>query len=144
MELINQLKTDAQQALKAGNQVRVRVLRYLISLLEKEAVRQGEGFDQVAALTVLQKEMKQKQEALKIFQQAGRQDLVAEQEEEIKILAQYLPQMMSREEIEVIVRQLIQTENLVDFGQIMKRVMSKLKGKAEGQLVAEVVRQLLA
>jgi len=143
MELIEKLKTDARTALKSGDQFRVRVLRYLIALLEKEALRQGGRFDQKAALATLQKEMKQKQETLKIFRQAQRQDLVEEQEKEIAILAQYLPQMMSRQEIEKLVKKVIEEEGMIDFGRIMGRVMAEVKGRAEGKLVAEVVRQFL-
>jgi len=143
MELINRIKSDIREAIKQGKRRRAEVLRYLLSLLEKEEIRLGEKFDQGAALAVLQKEMKQKEEALAMFRQASRQDLIKEQEEEIKILSQYLPKMMSRDEIKALVEKVIKQEGVLDFGRIMGKVMPMVRGKADGKLVAEVVRELL-
>lgn len=143
MKLVEQIKNDVRRAIKQGKRQQAEILRYLLSLLEKEEIRLGEKFNQEAALRVLQKEMKQKEEALAVFRQANRQDLIKEQEEEIKVLSQYLPQMMSRKEIRALAERVIKKEGISDFGKVMGKIMPLVQGKAEGKLVAEVVRELL-
>jgi len=143
-QLISKIRQDANQALKAGESQRYQALKYLLSLLQNEEIRLGDKFGENEALAVLQKEMKRKKEALESFKKAGREDLVAQEEEEIKILSQYLPKMMTREELEKWVRGVIKDKGITDFSQAMKEIMPGLKGKADGKMVSEVVKKVLS
>lgn len=89
MDLIDNLKKDIHQAVKAGNKSLTNTLKYLLSLLETEAARK-EDFGEDEAIKVFQKEMKSKKEALRLFKKAGRSDLADKEKEEIKILEEML------------------------------------------------------
>jgi len=141
--LIEKIKIDIKKAVKNKQRRRGEILRYLVSLLQNEEIRLAEKFDERAAISVFQREMKRKKEALAIFEQANRKDLVAEQKEEIRILSEYLPKMMTRSEIETLAKEIIKREKTSDFGKIMGRMMTAVKGKADGKLVATVVREIL-
>jgi len=89
--------------------------------------------------------MKKRQESVEAYRQAGREDLARAEEEELKILEEYAPKMLSRDEIAKIVQEVINELNATqkDFGRVMKEVMNRVKGSADGKLVNEVVRELL-
>ena len=141
--MIEKIKIDIKKAVKNKQRRRGEILRYLVSLLQNEEIRLAEKFDERAAISVFQREMKRKKEALAIFEQANRKDLVAEQKEEIKILSEYLPKMMTRGEVETLAKEIIKREKTSDFGKIMSRMVAAVKGKADGKLVATVVREIL-
>lgn len=141
--LLEKIKADAQVSLKQGDRQLTDILRYLVSILQNEEARSTGDFDDKLALSVLQKEMKKKQEALSMFEKAGRDDLVKEQKKEIEVLSGYLPAMMGEEEVEAVVRKIVDQENGADFGQIMGKAMGELKGKADGQLVSTIVKKVL-
>jgi len=143
MGLIEKIRIDIRKAVKNKQRRRGEILRYLISLLQNEEIRLAEKFNEQAALSVFQKEMKRKREALAIFKRVKRKDLVADQKEEIKILSEYLPKMMTRGEIETLVKEIIKKEKTLDFGRIMGKMMATVKGKADGKLVAMVVGEIL-
>ncbi len=139
MNVINKIKDDIHQAMVAKDKSLTGSLKYLYSLLQAEEARGGD----FQPVKVLQKEMKSKKEALRLFQQAGRLDLVEKEKNEIKILQKYLPKMMTREEIEAVVEEVISTLDKPEFGQIMGTVMKKIGDKADGALVTEVVKKKL-
>ena len=96
---------------------------------------------------VLTKQAKQRRESLAEYTKAGREDLAEQEKYELDIIESYLPQMMSREEIEVLVKQAIVdtgASSPKDMGQVMGKLMPQVKGKADGRLVNEVVREQLA
>jgi uncharacterized protein YqeY len=87
-----------------------------------------------------------RQESIIEYRKGGREDLVAEEEAELAILQDYLPKQLSREEIEVEARKAIRdidAEGPQDMGKVMKPLMAKLRGRVDGRLVNEVVRELL-
>lgn len=143
-KLTLKIKEDANGALKLGENQRYQVLKYLLSLLQNEEIRLGEKFNQEAAILTLQKEMKGKKEALEAFKKGERKDLIAEQEEEIKILSKYLPKMMTEKELTGLIKELITEKQLSDFGQVMREIMPQIKGKADGKMVSEVVKKVLS
>lgn len=141
--IIEQIQEDAKKSLKKGEKTRVGVLRYLLSLLQSEEARLNRKMAPEEALALLQKEMKKKKEALSMFRQGKRDDLVREQGEEIEILSEYLPEMLGREEIEEIVREIVGAEPSLNFGQVMGKTMAQAKGRAGGKIVAQVVKEVL-
>jgi uncharacterized protein len=137
--LMKKIKNDAQKAMKSGEKDLSDSLKYLYSLLQAEEAR-GSDFD---GLKVLQKELKNKKEALKMFKKGGRQDLADKEKKDIKILQRYLPEMLSEKEIENIVSDVADKVDQPDFGKIMGQVMSKVKGRADGSKVSKVVKRHL-
>jgi len=92
------------------------------------------------------KEAKKRQEAIEAYQQAGRQELAAKESKELDILSKYLPQELSGEEVEKVVKETINeigTVSQQDFGRVMSKVMEKLKGKVDGSKVAQAVKKLI-
>jgi uncharacterized protein len=137
--LMKKIKNDAQKAMKSGEKDLSDSLKYLYSLLQAEEARDSD-FD---GLRVLQKELKNKKEALKMFKKGGRQDLADKEKKDIKILQRYLPEMLSEKEIENIVSDVADKVDQPDFGKIMGQVMSKVKGRADGSKVSKVVKRHL-
>ncbi len=142
MDLINKLKEDIHQAVKKGDKSLANSLKYLLSLLQTEAARKKD-FDEKEAVKTLQKEMKSKKEAFKLFKKAGRKDLSDREKEEIKILEKYLPEMMTKDEIKKIVKEVVNNADELEMGKIIGQVMARVKGKAEGSQVAEIVKEMI-
>lgn len=141
--LLEKIKSDIKQSLKSGNKERLKTLRYVLSLVEKKELVNNQALDDVGVLVVLQKEMKNKKESLALFEKAGRDDLITELKNEIKILSGYLPKLMNKEDIQNLVQKTINDTDSKDFGQIMGQVMGKVNGRADGKLVAQVVKEEL-
>ncbi len=147
MAMGDALMADLQAAMRAGNAPRRDILRMLRSELHNEEVARLQPLDEEAEIQVLQREAKKRQEALEMFRQAGRQDLVDKTEADLAVIAEYLPEPMGPEEIEALVRQAISASGADDIrqmGQVMKIVMPLVKGKADGKIVNETVRRLLS
>jgi len=141
MLLKGKLQTESKEALKAGDKARVSALRFLISLLDKKEMQLPPGeMTEAEALAVLQKELKNKNEARAIFEKAGRSDLVEESDYEISVLEKYLPEQMSEEGVEKVVIEVLTNNKEANFGQLMGMVMAKLRGKADGAVVAKVLK----
>ncbi len=141
MLLKGKLQIESRDALKAGDKAKVSALRFLISLLDKKEMQLPPGeMTEAEALSVLAKELKNKNEARAIFEKAGRSDLVEESDYEISVLEKYLPEQMSEEGVEKVVVEVLSDNKEANFGQLMGIVMAKLQGKADGAMVAKVLK----
>lgn len=137
---------DLKQAMKERNEIKTRVLRLLSSAIKNfEVEKMSPATDEEIGKLIL-KEMKKRQESILAYKNANREDLALEEEKELEILKEYAPKMLSEEEIREIVKKTIDELNATpkDFGKVMKEVMSKLKGRADGSLVSKVVKELLS
>lgn len=115
--------------------------------LAAEQVEENSMLSEGEALGVVQRLVKQRQDSIAEAQRAGRQDVVAAEQAELAILEVYLPRQMSREEIEAAARMVIARVGASgprDMGKVMGPLMAELQGRADGKLVSEVVRALLA
>lgn len=147
MSLAEKLKTDLNQALKSGEGLKIETLRGLLAAIhnreiELRGTRQEEGIDDEDVLNVLTKEAKKRKEAGQIYAEAGRTDLAEKESKELEIIKDYLPPEMSADEIEAIVRRMVE-EGATDFGQVMGRAMKETKGRAEAGTVKEIVERVL-
>lgn len=139
----NQIKQEAVEAVKSGDSKKANSLRYLVSLIEKRELQLPLGeFDESEETKVLQKELKNKEEAKEMFIKGGRADLVAEQEAEIEWLKKYLPKDMSEVEIKEIVKKIVSQKGN-NFGIIMGEVMREIAGRAGGEIVSKIVKEEL-
>ena len=151
MRLKEQLQHDLKEALRAGDERRKRVIRMALAEITNAEIQQGmqsgeTELDEGEVIAVLQKQAKQRQEAIDELEQVDRPDLLAEEREELAILEEYLPEQLSREEIVAEARRVIEETDATgmrDMGPVMGRLMSKLKGQADGHIVNQVVRELL-
>ena len=155
MNLKDQLNADLRDAMRAGEDVRKSTLRMLITAVRNaEIPPEGSGataarieLDDEGVLNVVRKEVKQRRDSIDLYNQASRSDLAAKEEAEVAVLATYLPQQMSRPEIEVVARTIIErlgATGAADKGKVMPAVMAELRGKAEGRDINAVVSELLS
>jgi uncharacterized protein len=148
MTLKEKIVEDMKAAMKGGQTRRLETLRSLkAGMQEKEIALRPKEMTPEDELGVVMSAAKRRKESIEMFQQGGREDLVAQETEELGIIQEYLPQQLGRPEIERIVREAISQTGAVsagDFGKVMPLVMKQLKGKADGKLVQDIVKALLA
>lgn len=145
--LRQKLSDDLKQSIRGGDKIRRSVLRMVIaSILNAEKARKTD-LDDTDTLGIVAKEAKQRRESIEAFKQGNRQDLVAQEEVELAILTEYLPRQMTREEIIVAARQVIEgigAQGSGDKGKVMSKLIAQLKGSADGREINTVVTELLA
>lgn len=147
MALKDQLASDLKSAMKAGDAFKVGVLRLLNSALQNKSIElrgQGkeEGLADGAVLQVLEKEAKKRRESIALYRQGGREDLASQEEKELRLIEAYLPAQMSEAEIRAAVENL-RAKGALDFKTLMKAAMRELKGKAGGEAVSKIVKELV-
>ncbi|GFP22441.1 uncharacterized protein HKBW3S06_01669 [Candidatus Hakubella thermalkaliphila] len=139
---------DMQNSLKKGDKIRLSTMRLLLSEiknLEKEKRISDLSDDDV--LSVVRREIKRRDQALEEFRKTDRKDLVDKEERERQILEEYLPVQLSQEELEAMVRRVIQetgASSSREMGKVMGRMMQEVKGKADGKRVRQIVERLLS
>lgn len=143
-----QLTDDLTAAMRASDEVRKSTLRMLISAINMAEVAGSERkeLSDEQVMQVISKQVKQRKESIDEFGKAGRQDLVDKEAAELKVLEAYMPPQMARDEIEAEVRKAIAevgATSQADKGKLMKVLMPRLSGKADGREINEVVTQLL-
>ena len=135
-----------KQAMKSGNTVARDTLRMLIASIKNTEIAKQSSLDESDILGIIAKEIKKHQESIDAFKKGNRTDLAAKEEAEMAILQSYMPEQMGKDEIVAMVRQVISeigAKGLTDKGKVMQQVMPKLKGKADGKEINEVVTELL-
>ena len=152
MTIKKRLEDDLKEAMKARDELRLNCLRMLKSkILEKEvSLRAKEGKDyQLSDEEVIQvasSYAKQRRDSIESYRQGGREDLAAKEEKELAVVEDYLPQQLSRDEIVEIVSGAVEesgASSAKDMGAVMRIVMPRVKGQADGKLVNQIVRELL-
>ncbi len=141
MAIADQIKTDLQGAMRAGEKQRVGALRLVLSELQK-AVKDGSDDE----LAVLRRERKRRLEAAKAYREAGREDLAGAEETEGQLIGAYLPAELSEPELQAIVEQAVResgAQSVKDMGQAMKQAMAAVDGRADGKRVSGLVRASL-
>ncbi|MGP4080415.1 GatB/YqeY domain-containing protein [Pseudalkalibacillus sp. R45] len=147
MSLLDRLNQDMKQAMKNKEKQRLTVIRMVKSSLQNESIKLGHELNEEEELTVLSREVKQRKDSLQEFKKAGREDLVENLRQEIAILNEYLPEQLSEEEVNQIVKETIEQVGATskqDMGKVMGAIMPKVKGKADGGLVNRLVQQNLS
>lgn len=142
------LTDDLKQAMRSGDKVKSSVIRLLMAAVQNAeiAARQTTLGDQ-EILGIIAKEVRQHKESITAFKQGNRDDLVAQEEAEMAILKEYLPQQISREEITAAAKKVISetgAQGLGDKGKVMSQLIPRLKGRADGREVNEIVTGLLS
>ena len=146
MTLKEQLRLDMADAMRAGDKEKRDTIRLLLAAIKQIEIDGQLSLDDAGVQTVLAKQAKQRRESIVDYERAGRADIVDLEKAELVIIESYLPQMMSREEITEVATQTIAdlgADGPKDTGRVMGSLMPQMKGKADGRLVSEVVRELL-
>ena len=146
MSLLSRLNDDLKLAMKAKEKTVLQVIRMIKASLQNEQIKLGRELTADEELTLLSREMKQRRDSLAEFEKATRDDLVEKVVAEIAIVEKYLPTQLTEEEIRQIVASVIEDTGVTStqaFGQVMGKVMPQVKGKADGNLVNEIVKEQL-
>ena len=144
--LKQKLETDLKQAIRAKDDVRRSVIRLVMAAIKNAEIAKRATLNDTDILGVLAKEAKQRHESIEAFKQGNRPDLVAQEEAELAILQEYLPEPVSREEIIAEARRVITevgAQGPRDKGKVMPQLITKLKGRADGKEINAVVTELL-
>jgi hypothetical protein len=147
MTLLEKLNQDMKQAMKNKDKHTLSVIRMVKASIQNETIKFGKDtLSEDEELTVLSREVKQRKDSLQEFKSAGRDDLVEKTESELNILQEYMPKQLSNEELEKIVQSTIEEVNATskkDIGKVMSAVMPKVKGKADGSQINNIVQKQL-
>jgi uncharacterized protein YqeY len=146
MALFQKINDDMKAAMKSGDKARLEVLRFTLASLnpaqKEKALKDPQAMlSDEEVITILQKEAKKRKDSIELFKQGKRDDLVAKEEGDLKVIYEYLPQELSREEVVAMVTA-AKAGGANDFGSIMKEVMKSAKGRTDGKMVGDVIRDV--
>jgi len=147
MSLLQKIDDDLKAALKASAGLKVSVLRMAKSALKYRQIDKGSDLSEEDIIAVLNSLAKQRRESIEQFSKAGREDLAEKESQELSILQSYLPEQLSAEEVDAIIAEAIRESSAVgvgDMGKVMRLVMPRLKGAADGKAVNNRVKELLS
>ncbi|MFN7325624.1 MAG: GatB/YqeY domain-containing protein [Chitinophagales bacterium] len=148
MTLEQKIGKDLVVAMKAKDEVALRGIRAVKSaLLLAKTDGSGQEIDEAKEVQILQKLVKSRQESYDIYMKNGRDELAKIEQEEIEVIRKYLPKMMEGAELEAVIREIIQTlgaTSAKDMGKVMGAANKQLAGKAEGKMIADMVKSLLS
>lgn len=147
MTLSEQLNEDMKQAMRNQDKFKLSVIRMVRSSIKNQEIDLKRILDDHEVLDILTREIKQRKDALTDFEKAGRDDLVENLHKEVAIIAAYMPQQLTEEEVKAIILETIQevgASTKADMGKVMSALMPKVKGRSEGKLVNHLVQQQLS
>lgn len=148
MSLLEQLNSDMKLMMKKREKDKLVVIRMVKASLQNEAIKlKKDSLTGDEELTVLSREIKQRKDSLREFSKANRLDLVDKVQKEIDILDVYLPEQLSEEELQTIVKETVAetgASSKADMGKVMSAIMPKVKGKADGAVINRLVSEQLS
>ena len=146
MPLLQKLDDDLKVAMKASESLKVSVLRMAKAALKYRQIEKGEVLSDEDILSVLSGLSKQRRESIEQFSKGGREDLAEKERQELSILQWYLPQQLTQEEIDHIIVEAIRESSaggIKDMGKVMRLIMPRMKGAADGKVVSQRVKDIL-
>ena len=146
MSLKERISSELKEAMKAHDTVKVSTLRLINASIKNKEIDERKGLDDEGVLAVLGTAVKQRRESIEQFEKAGRTDLADKEKAELAVIQAYMPAQMGKDEIAAAVKEAIAetgASGQKDMGKVMKALMPKVKGKADGRLVNELVKEML-
>ncbi|HHV27541.1 MAG TPA: GatB/YqeY domain-containing protein [Tissierellia bacterium] len=146
MSLKKSLMEDLKTSMKNKDTLRKNTITMVRAGIKQKEVDERRELDDEDIMDIIAKQLKEKRNAIKEFDRGGRQDLVEQTEKEMEVLLKYLPEQLTEEEVEEIVKAVIEevdAKSMKDMGIIMKNVMPKIKGRADGSVVNKVAKKYL-
>ena len=147
MSLQERLLEDLQDAMRRRDEIRRSTLRLIRAAIQNEEIALQKKLDDAGILRILSTQVRQHQESITEFRRGNRPDLVEKEEAELAIIRHYMPQQLSQEEIAQMAREVIAkigARGLSDTGKVMGQLMPRVRGRADGAQVSQIVTQLLA
>jgi uncharacterized protein len=146
MALREQLSEDMKNAMRARDELRLSTIRMVRSAVKNKDIELKRDLNDQEIVEVVATLVKQRRESIRLFAEAGRDDLVAKEEKELEVLLGFLPQQLSREEVAALVGKIIvecAAQGGKDMGKVMKALMPHVAGRADGKMVSDLVREKL-
>ena len=147
MQLRERLTAEMKEAMKSRDALRLSTIRGVISSVKNRDIELRRELSDAEITETIVTLCKQRRESIRLFKEAGRQDLVDKEEAELTLLMGFLPQQLTREELESLVDKAIAETSATsgkDMGKVMKALLPSVSGRADGKLVSEVVKEKLA
>ncbi|MFN2150325.1 MAG: GatB/YqeY domain-containing protein [Anaerolineales bacterium] len=146
MNTKEKLSEALKDAMRSRDELRKRTVRMALAAIKNAEIDKNAPLDEPAMLAILQKEVKSRYETIEGAERARREDLITEAQNEIAVLEEFLPQPLSAEELEEIVKAAIAEVGATsprEMGKVMQAVMPKVQGRADGKEVNQIVRRIL-
>ena len=146
ISLKERLDVDLKDAMRSKDSIRRTVLRTIISEIRNAEIAKQEALDDEGVLVVMTKQAQQRRDSIEAFKSASRSDLVESESAELKIISGYLPEQLSEDEIEVVITEVIsqvEAKGSSDMGKVMKEIMQRVRGRADGKMVSAIVTSRL-
>ena len=146
ISLKERLDGDLKDAMRSKDSIRRTVLRTIISEIRNAEIAKQEALDDEGVLVVMTKQAQQRRDSIEAFKAASRSDLVESESAELKIISGYLPEQLSEDEIEVVITEVIsqvEAKGSSDMGKVMKEIMQRIRGRADGKMVSAIVTSRL-
>ena len=144
--LTEKIRADLTAAMKAQEKERLSVVRMLQSAIKNEQINAGHELSDEEAMSVIRKAVKQRQDSIEQYTNAGRTELADKERSEMEILKSYLPAELTEEELEGGLREIIAStgaQSKKDLGKVMKEATARFRGRADGKRIQEIVGRLL-
>lgn len=144
-KLFETIQADSVKAMKSRDTDTVSVLRLMISEIKNAKIRLMHELSDEEVQAVLRSEVKKRKDAIEQFEKGGRKDLAEADKKQIDIIEKYLPAQMSQADVEAKLKPLVEPGmTMKDMGKVIGLAMKELKGQADGKMVSDIVKQLLA
>ena len=146
MSLLKSITEEMYLSMKLGDKEKANTLRTLISKLKDQQIKLRKDISDEEALKIIKTLVKQRKESAEIYSKAGREELAEKENFEISILDNYLPKLMSDEDVLLLIKKIVDETNakdLSDIGKVMPLVMQRGKGKVDGKIANRLLRSLL-
>jgi len=146
MSLLKNITDEMYLSMKSGDKEKANTLRTLISKLKDQQIKLRKDISDEEALKIIKTLVKQRKESAEIYSKAGREELAEKENFEISILDNYLPKLMSEEDVLSLIKKIVDEMNakdLSDIGKVMPLVMQRGKGKVDGKIANRILRSIL-
>jgi uncharacterized protein YqeY len=146
-DLKSLIKTQVTISMKDGNKFRTSVLRMILAEIQKIEIEEKSDLDELQITSILEKMIKQRNDAISQFEQAKRQELADKEKQEIEIIREFLPEQMSEDEISELVSKIISevgAQDMKDMGKVMGSLKPLISGKADAGVVSQLVKKALS
>ena len=146
ISLKERLDGDLKYAMRNKDSIRRTVLRTIISEIRNAEIAKQKTLDDEGILVVMTKQAQQRRDSIEAFKSASRSDLVENESAELKIISEYLPEQLSEDEISIVITEVInqvEAKGLSDMGKVMKEIMQRIRGRADGKVVSAIVTSRL-
>ena len=147
MGLEERLMADLRDAMRSKDAVRKEAIRLLRAAVKNAEIEEQRSLSDSEIEDLVRRDIKRREEAIEMFEKGGREDLVTQEKAKIAVLEEYMPEQLSEDEIREVVNEIVDelgASGLSDLGPVMREAMARLRGQADGRLVNQVAREILA